>query len=93
MMKTRTCTTAPNANSRWQQELLVLIFELKGWLINMKSPGSMIKMPDSIDIRNASTERCDAASGPCSCGAWHKLSDWPKEVQKVVIQMEEHENI
>ncbi len=46
----------------------------------------MIKMPDEINIRNASTERCDFAEGPCACGATHKLSDWPKEIQGAIAQ-------
>ena len=24
---------------------------------------------------------CDMAVGAYSCGAWHKLKEWPKEVQ------------
>ena len=39
-------------------------------------------MPEKFFFRNACTERCDIAEGPCACGAWHKLEDWPKEVQE-----------
>lgn len=28
------------------------------------------------------TEPCDMIDGPCACGAWHRLDEWPKELEK-----------
>lgn len=27
-------------------------------------------------------DACDMVEGPCACGAWHHLSQWPKEIQQ-----------
>lgn len=41
-----------------------------------KHGNGIIPMPDGYRIYNACNEPCDAAAGPCSCGAWHARSDW-----------------
>jgi hypothetical protein len=33
-------------------------------------------MPESVHYHNGTNQRCDALSGPCACGAWHKLDEW-----------------
>lgn len=38
-------------------------------------------MPDNIEVHNGSHERCDMADGPCSCGSWHNIEDWPDEIR------------
>lgn len=43
-----------------------------------------IKMPIAINWHNGSHERCDVAQGPCACGAWHTLEDWPAEIQELI---------
>ena len=42
-----------------------------------------IVMPEKFlgKFFNACTESCDFIEGPCACGAWHHLRDWPKEVR------------
>ncbi len=49
----------------------------------------LIVMPDGIVVHNASHESCDMAEGPCCCGAWHHLNDWPEpirsEIRKVMV--------
>lgn len=42
----------------------------------------IIPMPFNIKQYNASGSSCDALEGPCSCGAWHKITpqDWPQEM-------------
>ncbi len=45
-----------------------------------------IEMPKDIKARNASSDFCDMAEGPCSCGAWHKMSDWPMEMRQGIIE-------
>lgn len=32
-------------------------------------------LPEEWRFFNGSNERCDAAIGPCSCGAWHDKAD------------------
>jgi hypothetical protein len=34
---------------------------------------------------NACTEPCDMLIGPCACGAWHHLYEWPKDVRDAMI--------
>lgn len=41
-------------------------------------------MPDNIKVHNACTEPCDMAEGPCCCGAWHYLEDWPDYLRVVL---------
>ena len=43
---------------------------------------SLVLLPDSIKVHNASTDRCDVADGPCACGAWHHIVDWPNLERK-----------
>jgi hypothetical protein len=31
---------------------------------------------------NACNEPCDMISGPCACGAWHKLDEWVLYIAK-----------
>lgn len=38
-------------------------------------------MPEHINVYNASHERCDMLIGPCSCGAWHRMSDWQEKIK------------
>ncbi len=45
----------------------------------------LIPMPNGIIIFN-NGESCDMAEGPCSCGAWHRLSDWPEPTQSQIQQ-------
>jgi hypothetical protein len=53
----------------------------------------LIPMPASLDLHNANHERCDMAQGPCACGAWHRLEDWPEVVrQEVKAAQEEKPN-
>ena len=46
----------------------------------------IIRMPEGFKFYNASTPtcQCDMAQGPCSCGAWHRLEDWPEEIRPVL---------
>lgn len=44
----------------------------------------LVEMPQTVQIRNASTERCDMAQGPCACGAWHALTDWPEPIAEAI---------
>lgn len=44
-------------------------------------PAEWIAMPGDIPMSEAGASRHDMLVGPCGCGAWHSLSDWPKEVQ------------
>ena len=44
------------------------------------SPNWVIQMPLGITQYNGNNEPCDALVGPCSCGAWHQMSDWPEEL-------------
>ena len=43
-----------------------------------------IPMPEGIDMHNGGHARCDMADGPCACGAWHHLTDWPPEVRAAI---------
>ena len=53
----------------------------------MNTTNNIIPMPDSIDIHNASHERCDMAQGPCACGAWHKLEKWPEDIRNEIKEI------
>jgi hypothetical protein len=44
----------------------------------------MTAMPPGFEFHNGSCAPCDTAEGPCCCGAWHSLSEWPKEVRDAV---------
>jgi hypothetical protein len=46
--------------------------------------GSIV-MPSGIITHNASHEPCDMADGPCCCGAWHKLTDWPEPLRTQIL--------
>jgi hypothetical protein len=46
---------------------------------------SFVLMPENVEIRNASNERCDMLIGACSCGAWHKEGDWKDKIEKVAL--------
>jgi hypothetical protein len=48
----------------------------------------MIPLPKKYKnkFRNASTDFCDMASGPCACGAWHSLKNWPQEIIDKIIK-------
>jgi len=35
---------------------------------------------------NACTEPCDMLIGPCACGAWHHLHEWPHRIRTAVIR-------
>jgi hypothetical protein len=48
------------------------------------SNSSITPMPDTVRVRNGCHERCDAAVGPCACGAWHSLKDWAPEIQILI---------
>lgn len=64
------------------------------------SKNGFLPMPEEFCgmFFNASTEPCDMLVGPCSCGAWHYIHEWPMEVREKMIlqypeleqQMEEH---
>lgn len=47
---------------------------------NAELNNSFIPMPKQFIFFNSNKEPCDMAFGPCCCGAWHKLSEWPDEV-------------
>lgn len=42
---------------------------------------NFVVMPEHINVYNASHERCDMLIGPCSCGAWHRMSDWQEKIK------------
>lgn len=44
----------------------------------------IVAMPTGIDHHNADSHRCDMAVGPCSCGAWHSIADWPAKIQAAI---------
>ena len=46
-----------------------------------------LPMPDGIITRNASHEPCDMADGPCCCGAWHHLDDWPEPIRQALASV------
>lgn len=52
----------------------------------MSKGNGWLPMPPEFNFHNACTDRCDAAQGPCACGAWHELEEWPDDVQKVIVQ-------
>lgn len=40
----------------------------------------LVAWPDDWpEYRNACSDPCDMLSGPCACGAWHKLYEWDFE--------------
>ncbi len=43
-----------------------------------------IDMPEEINLYNGRWERCDIAQGPCCCGAWHRILDWPEDIQEQI---------
>ena len=47
---------------------------------------NIVVMPEKFwhKFYNACTDFCDMISGPCACGAWHSLKDWPKKVQDAI---------
>jgi hypothetical protein len=47
---------------------------------NKQEPPELIPMPTEISHFNGSHQRCDMASGPCCCGAWHSLIEWPEQL-------------
>jgi hypothetical protein len=55
---------------------------------NTNSSG-IVQMPPDIVHHNGCNERCDAAVGPCCCGATHRLEDWPADIQRKVITYKE----
>lgn len=42
-------------------------------------------LPDSLDLRNGG-QRCDLITGPCACGAWHRLEEMPWRLQNQLRQ-------
>lgn len=40
-------------------------------------------MPAHIKIHNASNDPCDVLTGPCACGASHKINDWDGKIHNV----------
>ncbi len=41
--------------------------------------GVFVVMPSKFKFYNNGSvrETCDMAQGPCCCGAWHTLGEWP----------------
>ncbi len=35
-----------------------------------------IPMPEGFAYYNGGV-RCDMVRGPCACGSWHQIDDWP----------------
>lgn len=48
---------------------------------------NLIAMPKKFrdKFHNACTDACDMLVGPCACGAWHHVRDWPeKDIQHMI---------
>lgn len=49
-----------------------------------KNPLDLIPMPERLTITQCgSNDQCDMLQGPCACGAWHNLNDWPEDVRSL----------
>ena len=46
-----------------------------------------LAMPSQFKFRNGVWEYCDMVQGPCACGAYHYLEDWPIEVQAASLDL------
>lgn len=43
----------------------------------IKAPNNFFSYPKHWEpYYNGTNEPCDMLQGPCSCGAWHSLSEW-----------------
>ncbi|KKM77042.1 hypothetical protein LCGC14_1374100 [marine sediment metagenome] len=52
----------------------------------MEKDNGLIVMPERFREKffSVCTEPCDFIEGPCACGTWHKLKDWPEEVRESI---------
>ena len=46
-----------------------------------------IDLPSEIvgEFWNACTDPCDTLCGPCVCGAWHHIHDWPEWLIEFIL--------
>lgn len=54
----------------------------------IKYDNGMIPMPEDRignHYNGGTTEPCDMYIGPCSCGAWHHVRDWPENVKAELL--------
>ena len=61
------------------------LFVDSDYIAGVGSNNRLQEMPEKYygQFRNGGcTDPCDMVAGPCACGAWHKLSEWPDEVRR-----------
>jgi hypothetical protein len=51
-------------------------------------PADFRSMPHGITQYNGRGEPCSSLIGPCGCGAWHRIGDWPSEMVDYIRRMD-----